>query len=118
MDTRAYDLQRLLPAVLVASVALLLRGSVLVADAGAGAELGLGVLGLALVGHVGVVAVLPVGGVADDLQTAVGQLHAVLAGDDVAVGHLVAAVVGAVVVVLDGVVEVVGHAGLVVVVVL
>jgi hypothetical protein len=91
-----------------------LRGSVLLVDVvvvGRG-----GVAGGALVGHLGVVTVLPVGGVTDDLGAAVGEQHAVLATHDVSVGGGVVREVSAVVVVLDGVVEVVGHAGLVVVV--
>jgi len=95
-----------------AAVAVLAGGSVLLVDVVGGGW----VAGGALVGHFGVVAVLPVGGVADDLGAAVGKQDAVLSADDVSVGSGVVREVGAVVVVLDGVVEVVGHAGLVVVV--
>jgi hypothetical protein len=80
------------------------------------ADLGGFFCGSALVGHHGVVAVLPVGGVADDLGAAVGKQHAVLAAHDVSVGLGVVALVDSGFVVLDGVVEVEGHAGLVVVV--
>jgi hypothetical protein len=72
--------------------------------------------GSALVGHLCVVAVLPVSGVADDLGAAVGKQHAVLAAHDVSVGHGVVALVDSGFDVLDGVDEVEGHAGLVVVV--
>jgi hypothetical protein len=72
--------------------------------------------GSALIGNLSVISILPVGGVADDLGAAVGKQHAVLAAHDVSVGGGVVALVDSVFVVLDGVVEVKGHAGLVVVV--
>lgn len=69
--------------------------------------------GGALVRHLRVVTVLPVGGVADDLDTAVGQGHTVLATHNVSVaGCLVRVLVGGLGV-IHGVVEVEGHAWLV-----
>lgn len=67
----------------------------------------IGVDRLSLVGHVSLKAVVVVGYVGHLLDAAVGEGYGVRAGDRVAVGHLVVAVVGAGVVVADAVVELV-----------
>jgi hypothetical protein len=53
---------------------------------------------------------LPVCGVPDDLQSAVWQQHAVLSLHDISVANGVVRVVCAVIIVLNGVVEIVRHA--------
>ena len=81
----------------------LLVSSWLVCGGGGAVGLGLGVLGLTLIGHIGNIASVSVYSVGDLLEPAVGKGDVVAAGGGVTVPVLVGAVVVAAVVVLDAV---------------
>ena len=95
-----------------------LLGDAVEADGGRGgvddllAGVLLGVDGDALVGDLGGVAVFPVGLVGDDLSAAVGKGHAVLASHHIAVGVAGVVEVHTLVLILDSIGELEGHAGL------
>jgi hypothetical protein len=65
---------------------------------------------LTLIGNIGVESSLPVRGVAYNLQSSIWKSHTVLALHNIAVANGVVRIVRAIIIVLDGVIEIIRHA--------